>query len=302
LVVAFQGVAVDSVAPILSVPVVTSFTTKAVTVPSISASSPLAKRSAKVTGMEVSSLPVVMGPENCVSVGGSFTAPMEMRTVFAVADRRLPSKAFTVKASSVPFKVVGGVQTRLSPGAIKVVPAVTRLPFFVSVPPSSDSILKESGSLFGSDSSSAAASAAWVIVKSVSSAAPESTAGVVLAKLGAWFVTVTDMVCVAVAKPLVAWSTTLYVPAVPVWGYAKNHASGVDGHTRGKVRGRILDRGGAKSIADHVHLVLPLTHWHGKAVWHAKIIRCLDSDDFWVWIRIVGGESPTRTDRDFIIA
>ena len=85
-------------------------------------------------------------------------------------------------------------------------------------------------------------------------------------------------------------------------GYAKNHASGVDGHTRGKVRGRILDRGGAKSIADHVHLVLPLTHWHGKAVWHAKIIRCLYSDDFWIRIRIVGWKSPAGTYRNFIIA
>ena len=143
----------DSVAPILSVPVVTSFTTKAVTVPSISASSPLAKRSAKVTGMEVSSLPVVMGPENCVSVGGSFTAPIETCTVLEFAEYKFPSKAFKVKASLMPLTLAGGVQTRLSPELIRVVPTVTGIPFLVRVPATRDSIRNEMGSLFGSVSS-----------------------------------------------------------------------------------------------------------------------------------------------------
>ena len=160
LVVAFHGVAVASLVPIRSVPVVTDFTTNAVTLPSMSASSALASRAAREMGMTVSSLPVATGPENWVNVGGSLTAPTETRTVFAVGESNAPSYALTVKASSVPFTVAGGVQTMLSPGPSRVKPAVTGLPPFVSMPPRTDSIRKERGSLLRSLSSSAAASEA----------------------------------------------------------------------------------------------------------------------------------------------
>ena len=185
LVVAFQAVAVASLDPIRSVPVVTSLTMNAFTVLSMSASFPSASKFAKDIAIAESSLPVATGPENWVSVGGSLTAPTETRKVLIVSEYNAPSKAFTVKASIVPLTVAGGVQTRVSPGAIEVAPTVTGVPFLVSVPPSTDSIRKESGSPFGSESSSAAASVAYVNVKGVSSEAPETTAGFVVAKLGA---------------------------------------------------------------------------------------------------------------------
>ena len=76
-----------------------------------------------------------------------------------------------MKASRTPLTDAGGVQTRLSPAAIDVVPAVTAVPFFVSVPPRIDSMRKEIGSmaqpfamavivLFGSVAPAAAASVA----------------------------------------------------------------------------------------------------------------------------------------------
>ena len=158
--VASQAVAVDSLVPIRSVPPLTALTTNAVTVPSMSASLPAAARAAKEIAIAESSLPVATAPKNCVNVGGSLTGATAIRTVFIAAESRAPSEALTVKASIAPLAVGGGVQTRLSPAATVVEPLVTGVPFFVSVPPITESIRKEIGSLFGSLSSSADASAA----------------------------------------------------------------------------------------------------------------------------------------------
>ena len=207
--VASQAVAVASLVPIRSVPPLTALTTKAVTVPSMSASLPAAARAAKGIGIAESSLPVATEPANCVSVGGSLTAATAIRTVFVAAESNPPSKALTVKASSVPLTVGGGVQTRLSPAATVVEPPVTGAPFFVSVPPSTDSIRKEIGSLFGSLSSSADAIAAYVSVKARPSVAPEIVAAAVPVNVGAWLVIVTAIGQVAVPKPLKAETTTL---------------------------------------------------------------------------------------------
>ena len=86
LVDAFHGVALPSLVPIFKLPVVTSFTTKPVTALSMSASSPFAIRSAKVIGIEKSSVPAVRGPEKLVSVGASLTAPTDTFTDLVAAE------------------------------------------------------------------------------------------------------------------------------------------------------------------------------------------------------------------------
>ena len=83
---AFQAVAVASLAPIRRLPEFTSLTTKAVTMPSTSPSSPVAKSAASEIVVAESSLPVATGPENWVSVGGSFTALTEISTFFVAVE------------------------------------------------------------------------------------------------------------------------------------------------------------------------------------------------------------------------
>ena len=71
---AFQAMAALALAPIFRVPLLIALITKAVTLPSTSASSPWAVSSAKVISTVLSSLVVSAAAANVVRVGASLTA------------------------------------------------------------------------------------------------------------------------------------------------------------------------------------------------------------------------------------
>ena len=107
LVLAFQAVAFAELVPILSMPEVTELITKAVILPSTSASSPWAKRSARVISTAVSSLVVATAAVNDVKVGMSLTAV----TVMASVSLSIPPTPSLVVMVSValPLKFAVGV-------------------------------------------------------------------------------------------------------------------------------------------------------------------------------------------------
>ena len=111
LVLAFQAVAVPALVPINNVPVLTALMTKAVTVPSTSASLPWACRLAKLIAIWLSSLPVATVVVKAVKVGISLTAVTDTCACTAVADSEpLLSLATAVKAFRLPLAFKAAVQ------------------------------------------------------------------------------------------------------------------------------------------------------------------------------------------------
>ena len=81
--VAFQACASVSLVPIFKLPLLTALTTKEVTLPSTSASSPWASRSPRVISTAVSSLVVSTAAVKVVRVGMSFV-PVAVTVTFWV--------------------------------------------------------------------------------------------------------------------------------------------------------------------------------------------------------------------------
>ena len=82
----------------------------------------------------------------------------------------------------------------------------------------------------------------------------------------------------------------------------EDHAPGIDRDATREVSGRIPDRGRAEGVADHVHLVLPLSHRHREGRWHAKVVRYLDGNDVRIGICPSRGKTIPCTNGDLIRA
>ena len=107
LVLAFQAVEFAELVPILSMPEVTDLITKAVTLPSTSASLPWAKRSARVISTAVSSLVVSTAAVKSVRVGMSLTA---VTVISRVSLSIPPTPSLVVMVSvALPLKFAVGV-------------------------------------------------------------------------------------------------------------------------------------------------------------------------------------------------
>ena len=81
-----------------------------------------------------------------------------------MAEAVCPSQALIENASSRPLAFKAGRQLRLSPAASNVLPGTTAVPLRVNVPLVTPSIRKDRVALSTSDSSAAAARAAYVMV------------------------------------------------------------------------------------------------------------------------------------------
>ena len=81
-----------------------------------------------------------------------------------MAEAACPSQALTVNAPSSPLAFKAGRQLKLSPAASSVLPGTTAVPLRVNAPLVTPSIRKDTVALSTSDSSAAAAKAAYVMV------------------------------------------------------------------------------------------------------------------------------------------
>ncbi len=95
----------------LQVPLLTALITKALTLPSTSASLPWASRLARFTVIWLSSLPLATAPEKAVKVGTSLTGVTATVACIAVADAyRHCLEPPSVKAFKLPLALAAGVQ------------------------------------------------------------------------------------------------------------------------------------------------------------------------------------------------
>ena len=90
LVIAFQAVAETAELPIFKVPLLRVLITKALTLPSTSASLPWLCRLTKVNAIWLSSLPTAMGVVKAVKVGASLTAVTLKLNLFGDASKSTP--------------------------------------------------------------------------------------------------------------------------------------------------------------------------------------------------------------------